>query len=137
MRIRILFSLVGIGGMLAFAPGVLAQPLEATTPPAKREPQPPAMPDRDLRPTPPPVPHTPGFLSPLTRSTKNGRVGIAGWTAPNPAVGARGAADPESSGVFGFGLAAEWGRSIPPRDVTPPDAGSRVGTPRAETPVGP
>ena len=115
-------------------PGVMAQPLETTTPPAKREPPPPAIPDRDLRPTPPPVPHTPGFLSPLTRNTRNGRVGIAGWTAPNPPVGSRGAADPESSGVFGFGLAAEWGRSIPPRDVTPPDAASRAGSPSASRP---
>ena len=134
MRIRVLLSLVGIGSALVMTPGVMAQPLETTTPPAKREPPPPAIPDRDLRPTPPPVPHPPGFLSPLTRNTRNGRVGIAGWTAPNPPVGARGAADPESSGVFGFGLAAEWGRSIPPRDVTPPDAGSRAGSPQASRP---
>ena len=134
MRIRVLLSLVGIGSALALAPGVMAQPLETKTPPPKRESPPPAIPDRDLRPTPPPVPQTPGFLNPLTRNTRNGRVGIAGWTAPNPPVGARGAADPESSGVFGFGLAAEWGRSIPPRDVTPPDAGSRAGAPRASRP---
>jgi len=106
-----------MGAVLAIAPGAMAQSLETTTPLAKRETPPPALPDRDLRPTPPPVPHTPGFLTPLTRTTMNGRVGIAGWTAPNPAVGARGAADPESSGVFGFGLAAEWGRSIPPREL--------------------
>ena len=134
MRIRVLISLVGIGSALAITPGVMAQPLETKTPPAKREPPPPAIPDRDLRPTPPPVPYTPGFLTPLTRATRNGRVGVAGWTAPNPAVGARGAADPESSAVFGFGLAAEWGRSIPPRDVTPPDAASRAGGPRASGP---
>ena len=134
MRIRVLISLVGIGSALAITPGVMAQPLETKTPPAKREPPPPAIPDRDLRPTPPPVPHTPGFLTPLTRATKNGRVGVAGWTAPNPAVGSRGAADPESSAVFGFGLAAEWGRYIPPRDVTPPEAGSRVGGPRVSNP---
>ncbi len=134
MRIRVLVSLVGIGSALAITPGVMAQPLETKTPPAKREPPPPAIPDRDLRPTPPPVSHTPGFLTPLTRATKNGRVGVAGWTAPNPAVGSRGAADPESSAVFGFGLAAEWGRSIPPRDVTPPEASSRVGGPRASSP---
>lgn len=133
MRIRVLLSLVGIGGALAFAPGVMAQPLEATTSKAKREP-PPATPDRDLRPTPPPVPYAPGFLTPLTRTTKNGRVGIAGWTAPNPPVGSRGAADPESSGVFGFGLAAEWGRSIPPREGPSPEAGSRAGSPPAESP---
>ncbi len=52
-------------------------------------------------------------------------MGIAGWTAPNPAVGARGAADRESSGVFGFGLAAEWGRSVPSREV--PEADVRGG----------
>ena len=134
MRIRVLLSLAGIGGVLVFAPGAMAEPLQATTPPAKRETPPPAIPDRDLRPTPPPVPYTPGFVTPLTRTTKNGRVGIAGWTAPNPPVGSRGAADPESSGVFGFGLAAEWGRSIPPREVPSIDAGSRAGSPRAESP---
>ena len=122
MRIRMLVSLVTIGGALAFATGAMAQPLESTTPPVKRETPPPAIPDRDLRSTPPPVPHTPGFLSPLTRTTKNGRAGVAGWTAPNPPVGARGAADSESSAVFGFGMAAEWGRSIPPRDAASPEA---------------
>jgi hypothetical protein len=140
MRIRGFFSLVGTGlavgsvSALAITPGVMAQPLESKTPPVKREPPPPAVPDRDLRPTPPPVPHTPGFLAPLSRPTKSGRAGIAGWTAPNAAVGARGAVDAESSGVFGFGAAAEWGRSIPPRDVTPPEAASRSGGPRASLP---
>ena len=127
MRIRVLLSVVGMGTVLAIAPGAMAEPLETTTPPAKRETPPPAIPDRDLRPTPPPVPHAPGFLTPLTRTTKNGRVGIAGWTAPNPAVGARGAADPESSGVFGFGLAAEWGRSIPPREIPSLEGEARGG----------
>ena len=127
MRIRVLLSVVGMGTVLTIAPGAMAQSLETTTPPAKRESPPPAIPDRDLRPTPPPVPHTPGFLSPLTRTTKNGRVGVAGWTAPNPPVGSRGAADPESSGVFGFGLAAEWGRSIPPREVPSLEGKARGG----------
>ena len=81
MRFRLLIGLVGVCGALALASDIIAQPLESTTPPVKRESPPPAIPDRDIRPTPPPVPHAPGFLTPLTRSTKNGRVGIAGWTA--------------------------------------------------------
>ena len=101
--------LTGLAGLLVGASIAAAEPLEMKTPPSKHDKVAPSSPDRDLRPTQPAVPYRPGFLAPLTKDTRNGRVGAAGWTAPNLPAGSRGAAEPESSGVAGFGLAGEWG----------------------------
>mgnify|MGYP003693757129 CR=1 FL=1 len=140
MRIRGFFSLVGTGlavgsvSALAITPGVMAQPLESKTPPVKREPPPPAVPDRDLRPTPPPVPHTPaswrrsrGRRRAAAPASRGGLRPMRRWAPAAPSMA-------KAPGVFGFGAAAEWGRSIPPRDVTPPEAASRSGGPRASLP---
>ena len=105
--------LSGVVGLAFAASMAVADPLEIKTPPSKPDKVTPSTPDRDLRPAQPPVPYKPGFLAPLTKNLSNGRVGAAGWTAPNSPGGSRGAADPESSGVFGFGLAVE--RGAPPR----------------------
>jgi len=69
--------------------------------------------DGRLGETAPPVPHQPGFVAPLTRSTGSGRVGVAGWTAPNVPTGSAVAGAPDHAGSFGFGIAAEW--NGPPR----------------------
>ena len=69
------------------------------------------LPDADLQPHRPAVPHSPGFITPLTRQTRDGRYGVAGWTSPNTRVGSRGAADPDNAGWFSFGFAYEWGAS--------------------------
>jgi hypothetical protein len=66
-------------------------------------------PERDLYPSGPVVPHTLGFVAPLSKEMAAGRVGIAGWTAPRVPAGSRRAADPDNSGSLGFGLAAQWG----------------------------
>lgn len=116
MTSRFIVSIVALGVLVAASPAALGQPLEMKNPPSKRERVPPAIPDRDLRPTPPAVPHKPGFIPGLSKKTKTGRMGVAGWTAPNVQAGSLGAVDPGSSGVAGFGFAAEWGGS-PAREV--------------------
>jgi hypothetical protein len=108
---------VALAVLITASPAAFGQPLEMKNPPSKRERVPPAIPDRDLRPTPPAVPHKPGFIPGLSKKTKTGRIGVAGWTAPNVQAGSRGAADPESSGVAGFGFAAEWGGTPGRADV--------------------
>lgn len=102
-------ALVGVAGLLLGASLAAADPLEMKRPPSKTDKVAPSTPDRDLRPAQPPVPYKPGFLAPLTKDQREGRVGAAGWTSPNLPAGSRGAADPESNGVFGFGLAVERG----------------------------
>ena len=102
-------ALALVGGMSIPAPAV-AQPLEQRIVPSRpdRSSAAPEIVDRQLRPVQPPVPHRPGFIEDLSKETPNGRMGVAGWTAPNSPNGARGAADPERSGVFGGGFATEW-----------------------------
>ncbi len=57
----------------------------------------------------------PGFVAPLSKETASGRAGVAGWTAPNPPVGSRAAADPDNTGWLSFGFALEWGSSRQPK----------------------
>jgi hypothetical protein len=92
------------------ASSAVAEPLEQRVVPSRpdRSSAAPEIVDRALRPAQPVVPHRPGFIENLSKQTGNGRAGAAGWTAPNSPTGARGAADPERSGVFGGGFAAEW-----------------------------
>ena len=111
MTCRSICMLIAFGGLLVSASGAVGQPLEMKTPPSKPEKVTPSSPDRDLRPSQPAVPHKPGFIAPFIKNTRTGRVGAAGWTAPNLPAGSRGAAEPESSGVAGLGFAAEWGES--------------------------
>jgi hypothetical protein len=96
--------------VLRFAPAALAQPLELKTPPpAPEKENVPRSLERDIRPMQPAVPQKPGYIPGLSGETDSGtRYGASGWTAPNPPVGSRGAADPESSGSAGFGFSVEW-----------------------------
>jgi hypothetical protein len=107
-------GLTGLACVLIGASSAAAQPLEMKRPPSRPEKVAPSAPDRDLRPAQPAVPYEPAFIPGLSTTTRTGRAGAAGWTAPNSPTGARGAADPESSGVAGFGFAAEWGAPTPP-----------------------
>jgi hypothetical protein len=88
----------------------IAQPLELKTPaPESEKPSPPRPLERDIRPMQPPVPQQPAYVPGLSDETDSGtRYGLSGWTAPNPPVGSRGAANPESSGAAGFGFSVEW-----------------------------
>lgn len=117
MAFRSTIALLGLAGLLAGASSASGQPLEMKTPPSKPDKIAPSSPDRDLRPSQPPVPYRPGFVAPLTKNTRTGRFGVAGWTAPNLPAGSRGAADPESNGVAGFGFAAEWSAPAPKPEI--------------------
>ena len=75
----------------------------------------PAMPDAERYPDRPPVPYRPGFIEPLMKETDAGRMGAAGWTAPNVPTGSRVASDPDKNGWLGFGFAIETGA---PKSVT-------------------
>jgi len=71
----------------------------------------PRMPGVDLYPHQAPAPYEPGFVAPLTKETVTGRMGVAGWTSPNPRVGSRGASDSQDTGWLGFGFGMVWGGS--------------------------
>jgi hypothetical protein len=90
--------------------GVAAQPLDLKTTPPARERVAPGVPDRDLRPQRPALPDRPNFIKPLSKETRSGRAGAAGWSAPNPPVGSRMGGDHDNPGWPGVGFAIEWGR---------------------------
>ncbi len=115
MTNRFVVTMLILAAALGSGLPALAQPLEMKNPPLKPERPAPPLPDRDLRPSQPAVPHKPGFIPGLSKSTGTGRMGAAGWTAPSVPSGSRGAADPESSGAAGVGFAVEWGG--PPRGI--------------------
>ena len=90
------------------APGAFSQPLELKSPPKPSKAPP--SPDRDLRPSQPPVPMDPAYVPKLSLSDegRSRKMGAAAWTTSNPPVGSLGAASPESRGSVGFGFAVEW-----------------------------
>jgi hypothetical protein len=110
MTDRVIVAILALVALLGAAPAALAQPLELGAPPVKpEEATPPRSLERDIRPMQPPVPHEPAYVPGLSGETQHGtRYGVSGWTAPNPPVGSRGAASPESSGSAGFGFSVEW-----------------------------
>jgi len=106
MRIRSIVTLLVVAApLLPMLPqSAHAQPLDLKATPPARERIAPAVPERDLYPQRPSVPHRPNFFG-------SGRAGIAGFTAPNPPVGSRVAGDHDNVGWPGLGFAVEWGDS--------------------------
>src|SRR5438132_4192730 len=51
------------------------------------------------------------FSVPIETPTSTGRVGLAGWSTPNPPLGGSDGGFREGNGWLGFGLAVSWGRS--------------------------
>jgi hypothetical protein len=108
MADRMIVGILAVVALLAGAPAALAQPLELKAPPSS--PRSRRRPGRSsaifARCSPP---HEPAYVPGLSGETDHGtRYGVSGWTAPNPPVGSRGAANPESSGSAGFGFPVEW-----------------------------
>jgi len=71
----------------------------------------------------PRVPYDPAFIEPFTvkteTATSTGRVGLAGWTAPNTPVGPPVGGAREVSGWFALGIAIEWGGPPPAKRPAP------------------
>ena len=111
MTRRAIVALSAIGCMLLTPGGVSAQPLDLKTP----APQRPRERFGGIYQDRPPVRYGPSFFAPLSKETESGRAGVAGWTAPNAAVGSRAAADPDNAGWLGFGFAMEWGSPATPK----------------------
>lgn len=65
------------------------------------------LPDRQLFEPTPALP--PSFVAPLTRQTESGRIGAAGWGAPEKTIPSRGAGDVDGGGWLGVGIVGEWG----------------------------
>jgi hypothetical protein len=91
---------------------VAAQSLDLKAPSPSRERVAPAVPERDLQPQRPVLPDRPNFIAPLSKETKTGRAGVAGFSAQNPPVGSRVGGDHDNPGWPGVGFAIEWGRPV-------------------------
>jgi hypothetical protein len=96
--------------LMTWPSSAAAQSMDLEATPSPRERVAPAGPQRDLKPQRPALPDRPNFIAPLSKDTRTGRAGVAGWSAPNPAVGSRGAGDHDNPGWPGVGFAIEWGR---------------------------
>jgi hypothetical protein len=96
--------------LTAYPLSVAAQSMDLKAMPPARERVAPGVPERDLQPQRPALPDRPNFIAPLSKETKSGRAGAAGWSAPNPAVGSRVGGDHDNPGWPGVGFAIEWGR---------------------------
>ena len=101
--------LVAAAPLAMLLPSAAAQSMDLKTTPPARERVAPSVPDRDLYPQRPALPTRPTFIGPLSRDTKTGRAGVAGFSAPNPPVGSRMAGDHGNPGWPGVGFAIEWG----------------------------
>ena len=70
------------------------------------------------------VPYEPAFISGLSSEretpTSTGRIGVAGWTAPNTPVGSPRSGWAEVSGWFAIGLSVTWDGPPPARATKPP-----------------
>jgi len=71
------------------------------------------------------------FSVPIETPTSTGRVGLAGWSTPNPPLGGSDGGFREVNGWLGFGLAVSWGG--PP----PHKAPTRRAEPKATAPSEP
>jgi hypothetical protein len=67
------------------------------------------------------VEHDPAFVEPFTSRietrTMTGRMGLSGWTSPNPPVGAESTGHREISGWFGIGFSVTWNGPPPLKPV--------------------
>ena len=110
MTKRAIVAVSALGCVLLTPLAISGQGLELKAPapqhPQEREPH------RGAR---PPASDPPGFVAPLSKETSSGRVGVAGWTAPNATVGSRAVADRDNPGWLSVGFALEWGSSRTPK----------------------
>jgi len=110
LKTTIVALLVAAPLLTTLPPRADAQSMDLKAPPPARERVTPAAPERDRRPQRPALPDRPTFIAPLSKETRTGRAGVAGGSAPNPAVGSRLGGDHDNPGWPGVGFAIEWGR---------------------------
>jgi hypothetical protein len=121
MRAVIAVLVAGAGLLLAFPAAAQNVEIEAKRAPAARETRvvPPPLhyettrtPDNDFYPQGTKVEHDPAFIEPLAfkyeTTTGSGRVGLSGWTAPNPPVGLAYGGWRDVSGWFSLGFSVTW-----------------------------
>lgn len=120
--------------LLAVSP-VWAQQVEIQAPAPTREPARPEViapglhdqvtrpSDSDYYPRGTRVQHDPAFIAPFTAKwqtpTSSGRVGLSGWTAPNPPVGSPVSGHSEVTGWFALGFSVTWDGPPPDRRAVP------------------
>jgi hypothetical protein len=87
------------------------RPMRVLAPPLHYEQSRPS--DNDFYPQGTRVEHDPAFIEPLSSTyetpTTSGRMGISGWTAPNPPVGSPEGGWRDVSGWFALGFSVTWG----------------------------
>jgi hypothetical protein len=127
---RTIFAAIGMT-MLAALPAA-AQQVDIQAPKRSVEPEarivrPPlqrettrALPDSDIYPQRGThVEHDPAFIEPFASTyqtpTSTGRVGLSGWTSPNPPVGSSAADWHEKNGWFALGFSVTWDGPPPVR----------------------
>jgi hypothetical protein len=120
---RIFFGIIGMA-LLAALPAS-AQQVDIETSRQVSEPElkvlPPPLHDQTTRPLPDAevyphrgahVDHDPAFIEPFTQTyqtkTSTGRVGLSGWTSPNPPVGSPAREWRENTGWFALGFSVTW-----------------------------
>ena len=120
---RIFFGIIGMT-LLAALPAS-AQQVDIQTSRDVVQPEvrvlPPPLQDQTTRPLPDAdvyprrgshVDHDPAFIEPMTRTyqtnTSTGRMGLAGWTSPNPPIGSPSRDWRENNGWLSFGFALTW-----------------------------
>jgi hypothetical protein len=146
MKNRVLLTiaiLTALGPTPAWAPAVVsAQNVKITTPGPMREPRivtPGLLYERRTSEDlyylgiPPSVPYDPAFVQPFVLQVETqdttGRIGLSGWTSPNPPIGSSGTGWPEINGWLSFGLAWTWGGPPPARRSGAPDEPSSTSKP--------
>jgi hypothetical protein len=120
---RIFFGIIGMTLLAALPAAAQQVDIEASrqVPEPELRVLPPPLYDQTTRPLPDAdvypnrganVEHDPAFIEPFTRTyqttTSTGRMGLSGWTAPNPPVGSRSREWPENTGWFALGFSVTW-----------------------------
>jgi hypothetical protein len=71
----------------------------------------------------PTVKYDPAFISPFTKETETGRMGLAGWTSPVGVITGDGPMNTRQPGWLSFGFAITWGG--PPKTAVTPTSAPR------------
>ena len=133
MTHRFVTTILLLVAVLSPGPAALAQPLEMKGPPSKPERPAREIPDRDLRPSQPAVPHKPGFIPGLSNADPDRTDGCGRVDHACGPVGrsGRGGSGEQRRGRLrirsGVGRPAAWDRELDPTRSTGLDAVNGAG----------